>query len=301
MNKNRVASSIPSLIKILRKLNPDIVLSSIAHINSVMAIISLIFPKTKFIGREANVLSVVKNYKKQSKRLGNIISPSKSYKLLDMIICQSNDMYQDMLNNYKIPENKLRVINNPITDKFDLKNNYKINKDETKFISVAALKKQKGHERILRVLAKLNIPFKYTIIGNGGEEEPLLRLIEQLNLKDKIQHIPYTNEVSKYLAEHDFFLQGSYVEGFPNSLIESCAVGTPVLAFNAPGGLNEIIEPGINGLIAKEEKEYLENIVRAVNKSNWSPSVIRDSVYKKFNSEKILKEYEDLFLEVMKK
>ena len=240
-------------------------------------------------------------YKKQSKRLGNIISPSKSYKLLDMIICQSNDMYQDMLNNYKIPENKLRVINNPITDKFDLKNNYKINKDETKFISVAALKKQKGHERILRVLAKLNIPFKYTIIGNGGEKEPLLRLIEQLNLKDKIQHIPYTNEVSKYLAEHDFFLQGSYVEGFPNSLIESCAVGTPVLAFNAPGGLNEIIEPGINGLIAKEEKEYLENIVRAVNKSNWSPSVIRDSVYKKFNSEKILKEYEDLFLEVMKK
>ena len=67
LNKNRVASSIPSLIKILRKLNPDIVLSSIAHINSVMAIISLIFPKTKFIGREANVLSVVKNYKKQSK------------------------------------------------------------------------------------------------------------------------------------------------------------------------------------------------------------------------------------------
>ena len=34
------------------------------------------------------------------------------------------------------------------------------------------------------------------------------------------------------------------VEGFPNVLIESCVVGTPILAFNAPGGLDEIIEKG---------------------------------------------------------
>ncbi|WP_422104552.1 glycosyltransferase [Winogradskyella sp.] len=301
LNKDRVATSIPSLIRVLKKLKPDIAISSISHINSVMGMISFIFPKTIFIGREANVLSVVKDYKGQSKRLGNLISPSKSYKLLDLIICQSKDMYHDMHHNFKVPKRKLRVINNPITDKFQLKAHYERDDNELKFITVAALKKQKGHERILRVLAKLNLPFQYTIVGNGSEKDPLFKLIEQLGLHSKIHHVPYTSEVPKYLAEHDFFLQGSYVEGFPNALIESCAVGTPVLAFDAPGGLNEIIEPEINGLVAENEDEYLENIIKASQKIEWNPDVIRTSVYKKFNSEKILKAYEDLFIEVLKK
>lgn len=298
LNKDRVASSIPSLIKILHKLKPDIVISSISHINTVMALISFLFPKTKFIGREANVLSVVKNYKNQSKRLGNFISPSKSYKLLDLIVCQSRDMYNDMHQNFNIPKEKLRVINNPITDTFNLKNAKEKSDDKLKFVTVAALKKQKGHERIIRVLAKLNVPFQYTIIGSGNEEEALNELIEEFDLKDKINHVPYTNEVPKYLAENDFFLQGSYVEGFPNALIESCAVGTPVLAFDAPGGLNEIIEPELNGLIASDEEEYLKNIIKSQD-IDWNPNNIRNSVYQKFNSDKILKEYQDLFIEVL--
>lgn len=300
LNKDRVASSIPTLIKILNKNRPDIVISSISHINTVMALISFLFPKTKFIGREANVLSVVKNYTNQTNRLGTLISPSKSYKFLDLIVCQSNDMFNDMNRNFKIPKSKLRVINNPITDTFKLKNSKNKSNNVLRFITVAALKKQKGHKRILTVLSKLNIPFQYTIIGSGSEETELYRLIDKFGLKNKVLHVPFTNEVPKYLAESDFFLQGSFVEGFPNALIESCAVGTPVLAFAAPGGLDEIIEPELNGLIATDEEEYLKNIIRSQN-INWNSKDIRESVYKKFNSKKILKEYENLFLEMMKK
>jgi len=298
LNKDRVAFSTISLFKVLRKLKPDVVISSIAHINTLMALISVVLPKTKFIGREANVLSVVQNYKKDSKRLGNFISPSLSYKLLDLILCQSVDMYNDMHENYNIPKHKLKVINNPITHNFVLKDIKPLSQEGVKFITVAALKKQKGHERILKILAKLNIPFHYTMIGSGGEEQVLFKLIEDLGLKSKITHIPYTSEVTKYLSESDFFLQGSYVEGFPNALIESCAVGTPILAFDAPGGLNEIIIPRINGLIAINSEEYLENIFEAVQNITWSPEIVRNSVYEKFNSEKIIKQYEDLFVEV---
>lgn len=300
LNKDRVATSILSIIKILITLKPSIVISSISHINSVMALISLLFPKTKFIGREANVLSVVKNYKNQSKRLGNLISPSKSYKLLDFIVCQSIDMYNDMHENFNIPKSKLRVINNPITDRFNLYSIKEKTSNELKFITVAALKKQKGHERLLKVLANLNLPFRYTIIGNGDEKKKIFELISELGLNDKIHHIPYTKEVPRYLSSHDFFLQGSYVEGFPNALIESCAVGTPVLAYDAPGGLNEIIESEINGLISKNDEEYLDNMLKAIKKIKWSPKKIRQSVYGKFNSQKILKEYEELFIEISK-
>src|SRR5690606_30156802 len=62
LNKPRVLASIGSLIFYLKNEKPDIVISAISHLNIIMAFISILFPKTKFVGREVNVLSVRKNY-----------------------------------------------------------------------------------------------------------------------------------------------------------------------------------------------------------------------------------------------
>ena len=301
-NKPRVLKATPNLFLKLRKEKPDVVISSIAHLNTIMGLLSIFFPKIKFIGREANVLSVRKLYspnKKPPSSHGYLMDFC--YKSLDLILCQSNDMYNDMKNNYNIPENKLTIINNPITDNFKLKKTpYHTKKEVINFVTVASLKKQKGHERIIRTLAKLNFPYTYTIIGNGSEKENIFRLINDLNLGAKIKHIPYTNEVSSYLSKNDFFLQGSFVEGFPNSLIESCSVGTPVIAIKAPGGLDEIIEENINGKIAANENDFLNKIIESISQS-WDKTVIRESVVRKFNKEKIISEYENLFLEILNK
>ncbi|MGJ5643141.1 glycosyltransferase [Formosa sp. S-31] len=297
-NKKRVLHAIPNFFFSLLKTKPDIVIGSIAHVNTAIALLSLLFPKTKFIGREANVMSVVKNYKPTKARMGKLIPITYSYKFLDLILCQSQDMYLDMKSTFNFPSNKLRIINNPITDNFNLKpEKIKLNAP-VQFITVAQLKKQKGHKRIIKTLAKLNLNYHYTIIGKGPEEDEIYKMIKTFDLDDKITHIPFTKEVNKFLANSDFFLQGSYVEGFPNCLIESCAVGTPVLAYKAPGGLDEIIEEGINGLIATNDDEYLQNIIKAIKEIKWESKKIRESVYKKFNKEHILKQYEDLFLEV---
>ena len=298
-NKPRVLKAIPRLFNALRKEKPDLIISSMAHVNSALAMLSIFFPKTKFVGREANVLSVVGQYKKGSGLFGGSKLIKFSYKLLDMLICQSNDMLTDMKTNYGISEKKLKKINNPITDSFKVKQE-KTNKGSIiKFVTVARLKKQKGHLRIVKALSKLDFPFEYTIVGDGPEKNEIFNLINECNLNEKIKHIPFTKEVSKHLSESDLFLQGSYVEGFPNCLIESCSVGTPIVAFNAPGGLNEIIEEGVNGFIAENENDYISLIDKAVTSHKWSPKEINESVHKKFNKEKILKEYENLFLEIL--
>jgi glycosyltransferase involved in cell wall biosynthesis len=163
------------------------------------------------------------------------------------------------------------------------------------------LAKQKGHLRILEVLSGLNLPFKYTIVGDGPEKETIFNRIKELGLTDRIHHIPFSSEVPKLLAEHDVFLQGSYVEGFPNALLESCAVGTPVLAFNAPGGIDEIIEPGINGFIAEDVIDYrlkLEKLIPEIQ--HWHRSDVSNSVYRRYGRDKILEQYENLFKSVGK-
>lgn len=301
-NKERILSAIPSFYKALRKRKPDIVISSIGHVNTVMGLLSVFFPKTKFIGRESNVISVRSNYtNKNEKRIFNKFPLAKiSYKFLDIILCQSKDMFKDMKLVYNMPDRKLRIINNPISDGFRYEAREIEKQKITKFVTVARLKKQKGHERIIHILSKLDFPYEYTIIGDGPEKDNVFDLIEKYGIKDNINHIPYTDKVAEYLKESDFFLQGSYVEGFPNSLIESCSIGTPVIAFDAPGGLNEIIENGINGFICKDEDEFISNLNKAVNYIQWNHEKVSESVNVKFNKEKILKEYENLFLEILK-
>ena len=61
LNKRRILTALPFIILSLYKIKPDIVVSSIAHVNTAMSVISPLFKNTKFIGREATVLSKRQN------------------------------------------------------------------------------------------------------------------------------------------------------------------------------------------------------------------------------------------------
>ena len=295
LNKHRILTALPSIINYIKTFKPQIVMSSIAHVNSAMGLISPLFRNTKFIGREATVLGQRKNEAKARPK-SIFRSLPNGFKKLDAIICQSQDMAEDMVENFEIPEQKIHVINNPISDLPPVKENNK--PSETKrFITVGRLTEVKGHLRLLEMLSKLKTPFTYTIIGDGGLKETIFNKAKELNIFDKIEHIPFTKKVNDFITKHDLFLQGSYVEGFPNALLESCVVGTPVLAFNAPGGTKEIIENGVNGYMVENETEYLEKLN---SDFDMNPNTIRDSVYKKFNKEIILQQYEDLFQNIIK-
>lgn len=298
LNKPRVLTSIPELYIYLKHSKPDVVLSAIGHLNAVMASISPFFKKTKFIGREVNVISVLKEYSQtQRRKLINIPDYIKlSYPLLDKIVCQSNDMANDLIKNYDIDPSKIQVINNPITGDFRLKqkDNYS-SKNAFKLITVGRLAKQKGHLRILEALKLLKLPFHYTIIGDGPEKESLFEKLEQLHLSKFVTHVPHTDKVSDFLCKSDLFIQGSYVEGFPNALLESCAVGTPVVAFKALGGIDEIIENGVNGYIAEDIEDFADKITLILSsQQQWRPKTVSDSVYKKYSSKAIIAKYNDL-------
>ena len=297
LEKKRVLDAVPKIFIFLMKYKPDAVLSSIAHLNTVMGLMSPFFLKTKFIIREASVISTMSQVSQTNTSFSftdkaRSILSHWSYKLVDKVICQSQDMADDFLNIYKIPVQKLTIINNPITNSFPLKKIEESPKRIVKFITVGRLSKEKGHLRIIEMLAKLKFQFHYTIIGKGPLKEDIFNLVDKYNLNEKVTYIPFTNEVSNYMSLNDLFLQGSYVEGFPNTVLESCFVGTPVIAFNVPGGTKEIISHEINGYLVETEEDYLYYLN---NRLVLSPKDVRDSVEMKFNKQKIISQYEALF------
>lgn len=296
LEKPRVLNGIPALYKYIKKNKPDILVSAVGHLNTVTAYMSFFFPKTKFLSREVTVLSLDTAFFKTKKFSPLDFIGNKRFIFFDKIICQSQDMLDDIKDSYKIDESKMVVINNPITDSFKLKNQ-KTRNNPIQYITVGRLSKEKGYERIIKLLSKIQFPFHYTIIGNGPEKEHIFSLIEDYGLTDKVTHISFTKEVATHLSNSDFFLQGSYFEGFPNCLIESCSVGTPVIAFKAPGGTKEIIEDGVNGFLVENEDAYLEKLL---DSREWSATEVRKSVNRKFNKDLILQQYEDLFINIIK-
>ena len=205
-------------------------------------------------------------------------------------------MLNDIKDNYNVNSDKLLVINNPITNEFKLKDKA-ISQNPIKLITVARFSKEKGVQRILELLSKFNEQFHYTLIGDAPEIDEILLLIKKYDLQNKVTHIPFTREVERYLGINDYYLQGSYVEGFPNALLESCVIGTPVIAFNVPGGTKEIVINGVNGYLVNNESEFLEKLIE--NK-NWDSKEVRNTVIKHFSSDKILKQYEQLFIDILK-
>ncbi|MBO0330179.1 glycosyltransferase [[Muricauda] lutisoli] len=299
LEKSRVLHSFLPIFSLLRKQKPDIVISAIGHVNAIMAFESIFFKKIIFIGREVNVISVLSKIQSSKKWFSFIDFTKYSYKLLDIILCQSKDMANDMQMNFDVSSKKIRIINNPISESFVPKKQMP-NNTVPKFITVGSLVERKGHMRILKALLKYNEPFEYTMIGDGNKVEEVLNFAKENNIGENVKHIPFTKNVSDYLKKSDIFLQGSYVEGFPNALLESCATGTPAIVYKALGGIDEIIEEGVNGYIAEDEVEFVEKL-NLLLKQKLEPEVVSSSVMEKFNSPKILKKYENLFLELLQK
>lgn len=300
-NKERVQDGAKDLFKYIKTNKPDILVSAVGHLNTVTAYMSWFFPQTKFVAREVNVLSVLSKYINYSS--GNKIIKymgRNRFNRFDKIICQSQDMLNDLNNSYNIRQHKLVVINNPVTSGFHLKTKKEISKP-IRFITVARLVKQKGHARLIEALGKVDFPFHYTIIGDGPEKEKLFNRIDELGFKDKVTNIPFTKDVAKYLSDSDLYLQGSYVEGFPNAIIESGMVGTPILAIDAPGGINEIIYDGINGHVVPDETVFVDYLNAINQEYKFKPKEVSETISSRYSKAIILKKYEDLFKSLVSK
>ena len=294
LNVSRIRYSIFKIIPLIFKLKPDIVFTGWGEISAFLSPLIPLFRKTKFITRETNVVSehVVKK---------EILFFYRFYNNFHQIIAQSDDMKEDLIRNFNISENKIVKINNPVD--FDLINSMKnqpidvgFNKSYKNIVAIGNLSPRKGFDLLLNVMKHLKKePIYLTILGDGAFKDELIYQQEKLDLKN-VTFKGKVNNPYMYLNRADLFILSSRYEGFPNVLLEAGACGTYSLANNCPGGINEIIEIGINGEIfnINEAKISAEKICNVLKQSHERDK-IQQSIYLRFSKEKIIKEYEAIF------
>jgi glycosyltransferase involved in cell wall biosynthesis len=72
-----------------------------------------------------------------------------------------------------------------------------------------------------------------------------------MNLSTSVKQIPYQKHPFDYVKNAKFTLLTSHYEGFPMAIIESLALGTPVVSVNCNSGPAEVIQNEYNGLLVE--------------------------------------------------
>jgi len=135
--------------------------------------------------------------------------------------------------------------------KNSLKNDLDISDDDFVFCYIGRIVSDKGINELVEAFKNLNIKFdNIKLIMVGNREDGLDPLIESTNFEIKsncnILEVGYKNDVRPYLSISDLFVFPSYREGFPNVVLQACAMEVNSLVSDI-NGCNEIIVDGVNG------------------------------------------------------
>lgn len=293
LNINRIRYAIFPIINLIRKNKPDIVFGGWGEVSAFLSPLIPIFRKTKFIARETNVVS----HHVQRKEIQFFY---RFYNNFNKIIAQSDDMKNDLIENWAIKPEKIIKINNPV-DVHLIQSQMIISEklfssDYKNVVAIGNLSGRKGFDLLLEVFEKLKQePIKLYILGDGIDKEKLLAQKAKLELENVeflgIQKNPYA-----FLYQSDLFVLSSRYEGFPNVLLEAGVCGVYTLANDCPGGIDEIIKEPINGEICDitQVDKFAEKIKELLS-MNFDKASIQQSIISRFSKEIILKQYEKVF------
>ncbi|WP_293298998.1 XrtY-associated glycosyltransferase XYAG1 [Pedobacter sp. UBA4863] len=160
-----------------------------------------------------------------------------------------------------------------------------------KILYLSRIEEKKGIELLFNALTDLNFKYTLTVIGTGNPSyiTQLKALSTELGIE---QHINWLGKIDgedkfTYIHSHDLFVLTSYNENFANVVIESLAMGTPVLISEHVGLVSYIQENDLGWICKTEIKSIAQNISMAfldkekrVKIENNAPQIIRENFSK---------------------
>ncbi len=94
------------------------------------------------------------------------------------------------------------------------------------------------------VLLKTGQPIRLKIIGDGSERENLIHLAKTLNISNNVDFLGYRDDIHYQLVSCDLFVLSSHYEAMPMTILETMAVGRPVITTDV-GGIRHFIDESV--------------------------------------------------------
>ncbi len=276
-SRSNVRYCLYDLIHYFRREKPDCFIASLDYANIIASFAhKLSRSKSKLILWEHSVTSIHSQTTISTFFILRYWLVNYFYKHAQHIVAASQGIAKDMVSNFRIPEEKLHIIYNPIEyNKIILLANqqevdYCPEIDKEKYIiSVGRLVQAKNYPLLIKaysLLAEDNL-FKLIIVGDGPEKQHLQQLISELNLDGRVVLVGYLNNPFPLIKNAELVILSSAWEGFSLVLIETLALKKNIVATDCPSGPREILDDGKFGLLVpmNNPKKLAEGISKIIN------------------------------------
>ena len=303
----RVRYALPGIVRLIRRLRPDAVLTMMRELSLSVSFARWLLPPG------LRVLAQVTNTPTgQVKDKGGVPGVPKwlyrrLYERADKIIGVADFVLTDLNEHFGVSRKNMVRIYNPV----DIESIRKMASSGPSpyrgpgphLVSVARLTPQKAHDMMLEAMQVVlaAIPeARLTLVGEGPLEQQLKQQAERAGISEAVHFAGFQTNPYPYIRHADFLVLSSHYEGLPVVILESLALGTPVVAADCPGAVREVLAslvPKAAWLAPPEDpQELAKAIVNAWSARRGAPRSLEelDQFARPFSVEKIVREYEEL-------
>lgn len=309
LNCSRTKYSVLRLAKSIKRINPDLIFSTLNFSNIVAFIANVISLSFKpVIVREATNRAVIGEVS-----IFNRLITSFVYNRVNRVIALSNGVKEEIVRHFWVKHSKVSVIYNPVDIEkiIELKNENVIDYEfSNSFHHIIALGRLHPHKDFLTLIkalqiAKESVNIKLLIVGDGNQKKMLKNYCDENDLNDLVSFLGFKSNPYKYINRSAILVLSSIVEGFGHVIIEAMSLGVPVISTNCMSGPKEIIKNNQYGEIvavgdfnelAKKIVYLLKNDQRRKELSDLGKKRSKD-----FKLDSIVAQYEVLFSSAINK
>jgi glycosyltransferase involved in cell wall biosynthesis len=275
-NLPSTVTSVMKLVRILKKLRPDI-LHTLIPVCNVMGSIA-----GKLAGVPVIVCSRLSlgNYRDSNVIFAKLENFTDRF--FTLFHCKSEGIKDDVMRREPVDPDLLRVIYNgtklenysPAFDKEPLRESLGLRQNEPLVGMVANLRPYKGHHDVVSAMPLVlrNHPrTQFLFVGrDDGVKQELQGLAVSLGVAEHLHFTGERHDVPKLLQLMTLLVSASHEEGFSNTIIEAMAAGLPVVATRVGGNIEQVAD-GITGYLV--EPHSPKEIAEAVNELLDDPAL----------------------------
>lgn len=234
----------------------------------------------------------------------------KAMKFADVVAPLSKQLIDDVKKT-GVKEKKIHYIQNgldlsEVEDQRRLKNPYKEKSASKRIGFIGQLISRKNVFDILSIfsaLADRHDAIELILVGDGEQRSELEKYASTLPHQENITFLGFRDDRLELLQSFELFVMTSTLEGVPRCLMEACAMGIPVAAYNIPG-IDQLITHSETGLLAKPGDKgtllnYWEELLFDPVTAEKLASNARKSVRRNYSAQRMANEYLELFHQLL--